>query len=719
MKTGKQLFRQPMKTLAGILTVALAVAILCISAGQFMLVAQAGVAIEEQFSTVALMGGDSRYASRIETMYIPGVGDVAVNISSNELRADVTEFVNTMATEHPDLLKTIANPGLASAWIPELTVDNVSHHMANSPYLGIRETTPTHACAILEITVTEISDPHTAIAEGKLVDGTAVSVERAMTVNIVGTVENVISLEEGYDDPTGRTARITLNLWDTESMKAADILECLKLEVGERYLVYSDHYQDGEWILKSKIAVDLNSQFNQNVDWQEIDTDGIRPKDYLSSAEYPFYYPYKHYSIFLSETQMQWKDAVIMTVQDLSMDGNFTRIYHDNGSYPIIDYTRYITDENGNQVQITAEEWYARYSIPTITRLDESAEEFLASEEGAFWRKFLEYSEINHHAFPVIGVEKLGYIAAFAKENARVIVGRDFTAEELETGAKVCILSETLAVVNGLTVGDTICPRFYNYDWDDPNQEYLSQGKGVTNPWAYKYSANTAFSDQAEEYTIVGIYRLSNAWGNLKENSCSFTPNTIFVPQNAVTSDMDYSELEFFQTIVLQNGAVAEFRLMAEEAGMDELFTYYDQGYTTVKSALANHNRIALQAVIIGLVAYSIILLLFLLLFPGSQGNTLGTMTALGATRGQKICQILGSSAGILVPGTLVGLAAGMLLWDRVVVWLAASAESVLTLEMDQAVLAGVAGAQLILALAVTALLSLPLSRHRGIRRRK
>ncbi len=719
MKTIKQLLRQPLKTLAGVLMVALAAAVLCVCVGQSIMAGRTEAAIEYRFNTVALLGGDARYVNRDEIIVVPGIGEIPVHISSNELAPWVVDFISSVMEQHPEVGKTVSNPGLASAYLPELTADNVSHHFSHSPYLGIRETAPTYACAILEITVTEIGEPHTVVAEGKLEDGTAVSVERAVNLSVSGTVERVLSLESGYRDPTGDPVRLTLKLEKTGDGEAQKLLDALDLEVGGRYLVYTSHYQDGEWLLKSMIADDLSYYEGENVDWREIDTDKILPKAYMSSSEYPYYYPYKHSSAYLTEEQMQLKDAAVITVRDLALDGSYTRIYHDNGSYPTVDYTRYVTDKAGDQIKISEEEWLARYSVPTMARLEGTAEAFLASEEGAQWRQYLEYTNINHHAFPIIGVEKLGYIADFAKENARIIQGRDFTAEELAAGAKVCILSELVAQINGLEVGDTISPQFYNCDDNDPNQDFISQGKGVTNPWAYKFTGNTEFAGEPEEYTIVGIYRQNNAWGDLRDNTYSFTPNTIFVPYGSVTADMDHSELELFQTLVLHNGTVPEFRALAEAAEVDDLFSYYDQGYTLFIENMTAYRKIADQAVAVGLGVCGVILVLYLLLFPGSQGRTLTTMTALGAKRGQKLRQIILSSAGILLPGSLVGLGVGILLWDKLVAWLAEGAGSTLTLEMDPWVLAAVALAQLALALVLTALLALPMSGHRGIQKRK
>ena len=121
---------------------------------------------------------------------------------------------------------------------------------------------------------------------------------------------------------------------------------------------------------------------------------------------------------------------------------------------------------------------------------------------------------------------------------------------------------------------------------------------------------------------------------------------------------------------------------------------------------------------LVGLAVYGVILALFLLLFPGSQRKALATMHALGAKRRQKIAQVFVSGAGILIPGTVIGAAAGALLWRRVTDALAESAGAGITLEMDGLTLLAVALGQLALACLLTLLLALPMTRDRGIAKR-
>ncbi len=731
MKIVRQLLRRPTKFIAGLLVISIAVAVLSVCLGQAIAADKTEATMERHFTTIALMTHAHRYEER--EVALPNGEVIKYSSFVEQVPSEIVNLIDTITKERPDLVQTVANHGLASAYIPALTPDNYCNYQYQNPLTGSTEgrtphkqqTDSPYADAMLEITVDSIEITFHSIENGVKEDGTAVSLELGVSATVTGKIESVLSLESSWESPIGKTAILSLE------MPTMEDFENLNLEVGGRYIVSGTNYEDGKWKLQGDIARELSYK-GVVADSQEVDINRIRYLEYPGDPVFETHIPmvgiYEHYEtshpdyqkglVPLTQQDMLLCNAITMDVKDRFTDGEYAYIRHESGGYPTMDYTRYLTDENGNKLQITEEEYLERYQVPLIARLDGTVEAFLTSKEGALWQGQLECMQINYRTYPIIGVEKLGYIADFSRENARIVAGRDFTAEELANGAKVCILSETLAAANGLDLGDTIHPQFYNYDHDDPNQAFLSDGVGVIDPWAYRYTKNTQWAG-TEEYTIVGLYRQNNAWGDVSENLYSFTPDTIFVPRSSVASDMDYANQGFFQTLVLQNGAVEAFRALFDDAGYEGLFVYYDQEYTTVVDTLMNYREVAQKAMIVGMVVYAVILLLFLLLFPGSQGKTLTVMTALGAKRGQKIWQVWIGSVGILLPGSLIGAVLGMLLWETVISRLAGSIGESVTLEMEPSVLLGIAAAQLALALLLTLLLALPMSRNRGISKRK
>ncbi len=275
MKTIRQLFRQPTRLIAGVLMVSTAVAVLCVCLGQAIAADQTRSAMERHFTTIALQTLKHRYAQRlVDTID----GTIQYSAFLEEVPEEITEFLHTLTGKHPELVQTVANPGLASAYIPELTPDNLCAHQYHYPYIGSDEARDAHAQeasspyagAMLEITAESVEVTFHSVIDGVKEDGTQVRMESSVSVTVTGTVESVLALEKSWEDPTGRRAVLTLTL---PSMAH---LEAMELEVGGRYLVSGTNYEDGNWKLKGEIARELKDQ-GIVADWRQIDTDRIRP----------------------------------------------------------------------------------------------------------------------------------------------------------------------------------------------------------------------------------------------------------------------------------------------------------------------------------------------------------------------------------------------------------------------------------------------------------
>lgn len=682
MNTVKQLLRQPGKYVLGIFVVALAVTLLVICLGQSIMALRTEAALEYQFTTVALYTTKYNY---YDSFYRDFEGnEVPYKAWRGTLPDEITEWLSVMIETRTDMVEEQADFGLASAYIMELTPDNVTQHLYH-PISGTQENSasykqeanPAYSKAMLEMLLEKIGEP--LVLPG------------SVTVELAGKVTNVLALEAGYDEPMNHTLYLTLILPDKES------LEKLELSVGERYLVYGEDYRDGNWVLRGLISMSASAWLGYDFALESLDENAFKrytqeEKEDMpplaSGAERWGTYKYgdgKWDWTELTENEIKNRNAVFMTAWD--------------------------------QELFTAEKNNALYSVPTIVRLNGSAEDFLQSEEGHLWAAQREWAEINYHTFPVIGVDKLGYVADFARETARIVEGRDFTQAELDSGAKVCIISENLAESNGLRVGDTVSPQFYNYDWNSPYQEFISEGKGVVNPSPYTYTGNTEFNGAAESYEIIGLYRQDDPWGDVSENPYSFTPNTVFAPKASISSDMDYSNQGFFRTLILKNGCVEEFRDLVNSAGYEDLFVYYDQGYSTIAQSLHDYQEVARRAMLVGITVYGIIMILYLFLFPGSQGSVLSTMSALGTQRRYKLAHVTMIGTGGLIPGTLIGTVTSILLWQSVSDAFAEAAGTTITMELDPVILLAVALAQLLIALALTLLMALPMTKERGIGR--
>lgn len=688
MHSIRQQLRQPVKFLFGIILIALAVTTLCICIGQN----RTAAATQEELNSIFM------------TLALP----------STEYTENTDNWILSYAEESPEIVKRISSPSLIGAYIPSLVPDNYSTHLyltglSNRNYTFQPNTDGSeYGSAMLEITLIEVAEPSSRLST--VVDGQVRYYETEGTqisVSLEGRIERVIRMADGFADPTGYTARITLRLPDRNTLDALDLV------VGERYLIYTTNYCDNDWWLRSFLGQNvpgLDSRLPAPFDEDKLTM--LTPEEILKINGTN---DINNQSLIVAQYQF---DRLLHGMERWTLDSfrsvSFSVI--DDSSLPIVDLRidadgaaietfleQYCYEtQKGETICLTPLEYQQTYAEPTIVKLDGTAEEFLSSEEGILWNVALENIRINSHAFPVIGVEVINDIADFARGKAQVSEGRIFTLEEFETGAKVCLISDTVADQNGLLLGDTINIQFYESDLGLPYQIDISEGTDSVNPIAPYYFSKTTALNESEEYLIIGIYSQDVVRGNVDNNLYSFTPNTIFVPQTSIAANMDYGYNGIFRSIILESGKLEEFAQAVVDAGYYGSFVYDDNGYSAVAESIENYFSISQRAFWIGIAAYGIILILFLVFFPLQQKKTLDTMESLGATRKHKMSHILCVSCSILIPGTGIGIAVGMLSWEQVIGAMRSSVTLPLHSEMELATFATIGMAQLVIAITLT-----------------
>lgn len=691
MKSIRQLLRQPLKSLTGVILVALAVAILCVCVGQAVAAANMRAAIEASYKTVALSTSKFLYEENDE---------------------DLQTWINQMVEENPEVVLLDSRAGLASAWIEELTPDNYIQYLrsntasneVNSVLLSDPRGAP-YTCAMLEISI----DKYTVTDKEVVIENEEVVEVIPLTVELQGTVENVLGLGEGYNDPTGYGVRLYVDVTDPEVWRMVS-----KLQEGDRCLTYGMDYMDLDWILRSSVMEDSPAN----------SVDG-----YSASAGKGFeiqQFTPENLFFINGETEGEWqvliargqgnKNVAYYRQDFITEDGKkdyyievFTAIemvsYYNKVQYTLVDYSAVTGDPT--------------HATPTIVRLDGTAEDFLASEEGRLWQETLEQMQVSNHTFPIMGVDDLRLVGDFANQNTVISEGRYFTEEEIAAGAAVCVISDVVAQRNGLSLGDTVSAQCFLADTTSPRYTDLSEDQGLINPTADYFTAGAVLEGEAVEYTIVGIYSQKYRWDTSAENLYSFTPNTIFVPKASVTGTMKYSDNGMFRSLLLRNGSMTEFQALLSAHGLDGLFTCYDQGYSELVENLFSYDMIAQQALQIGLIVYAIVISLYFLLFPARQGKELATMSSLGTGRWRRILHILRSSLGILVPGTVLGILAGIALRQEVLDALTKTAAVELPLDMDAQSLIRIGALQLAATFALSVLLAVPMSRNKSLMKRR
>lgn len=677
MRAMIQMARRPGKSLAGLLLCTLAAAILVIGGGQYCATVLTRANLDDRYDTLAL--ASSEY---LVERYEGGARPLS------SLPDEYQEWVSEVIRTRPDLVKGESWSGGLSACIPEMTPDNFSRHEEGEYLEGYNDGNP-YRCAVLEVRLTKVGTmPYEEIAQywypGSDSDE-KVTIRYNVSWFCTGTIERVMGLEQGFASPVGKTIALKITVWDEEA------LEALQLEEGGRYLVYGMNYSD----VRGHEKRSLHHGFSEN--FEELLGAGLSDEEFDEEVD------------------------CFMTVCDYSSLASAVPDSAGNGFIVSREKRKYqgLPDLDGafRVEYVPPEAYIPDYCVPTMTKLEGGAEEYLASEEGFLWRQALEEMEISNHGFPVLAVEKLGHQVAFTRGQARIVEGRDFTEKERNGGSRVCILSQSLAEANGLKAGDMIDLRYYGYDYNIQVQQTTILRTSA--PGAAVYSRSAGFLTETESYRIVGLYKQSNAWQN-GQDPYGFTPNTIFVPKSSVSCEMLMRNSGLYYSLVLQNGKMNEFKKLQREAGYPNLFICMDQGYSQIASALEDYQSVSASALWIGIAAAVAVMVLFLILFPLQQGRTAGLMNSLGTPRRERIRYIFGSSACILIPGAILGGICGGLAWKRVTVRLMESVRVEIPLEANTLVMAAAfAAAFAVLALAASLAAALGLTREKGLKKRK
>lgn len=709
MNTVKQMVRQPLKMGAGIVLIAIAIAVLCVGVGQYYAAEAVQTQLNRSYLSIAL--------PRPRAAAISFVGEDTEPVKGYTEETDT--WALEYAADHPEVIQSVSSPGLISAYIPELELLNF-----HSDYRGIlkeeNDSTP-HNCAMFVFTVTEepqIYETLSAVCvkDGRVVlteDGVPIEadVERLGSIILTGIIDQVIGLQAGWPDPVGYTVHVNFRLPSEE-------IEQYDFQIGKQYMLYTSDYTDSDYFLRASLTKYDGFEFERAFEPDDLILMTEEEKQHsIQSAMNPSLAFVAKLRINgnnvtgLRQDELDSFRKIQVTVQDEAALPRYTWVENDEGVFEVqyIDTQEFIT-QNGEEQEISRERYSELYPGLTIVPLDGSAEDFLQSEEGKPWLQALENMEVNNHAFPVIGIDSMEEVTGFARNMAEIVDGREFTPEELQTGSQVCLISASLAAANKLKVGDVIYPQFYRGDPNLPGQNRISAGSCLVQPAACYFNGDTTATEAARAYIIIGIYQAEAEWTDSETDPYGFTPNTIFVPKTSVGIEMEYGRGGFYRNFIVVNGKLDNFQEAIIEAGFDGQFYLDDNGYSAVESSMDSYRQNVRRALKVGVTVYMVILLAYLLLFPARQGKTLATMCSLGTPRRSKMGYVLISDVVVIVPGILLGLILGILLWQQVTGVLTENAAAVLAIELDLSVLlmiaTAAAGFQILLALVLAAVMS-------------
>lgn len=357
-------------------------------------------------------------------------------------------------------------------------------------------------------------------------------------------------------------------------------------------------------------------------------------------------------------------------------------------------------DPERGEVRITVNS--VDYPVPYATKWDGSIDDLMKKDEN--WARIVKEYEMTLHSFPVLGTEKLESMYMFVNNSASITEGRFFTDEEYARGEKVVILNRTLAENAGVKVGDRLSlSQFkaandkthgnYSVSWDAEDYDMLML---FNNPALGFEPFSMDTPHEAEEFTVVGLYTLENEWQN---SAFSVTPNTVFIPKKAQIEDSfggmsrelglmdrevwfpdengelvkktvqyevsDYGGVQgVYMSVILKNGSMDEFlesvknnpRLYNLLTLNNDGFLTFDQGFDRAKEGIEALQSSSLKLMLICAAGAVMLLLLFIILYQGTERRALGILRSVGAQVGTTRRYLFFSGLIIIVAGTIIGI---------------------------------------------------------------
>ena len=681
-----QLTRRPVKAAFGVLLLALAGAILCLSGGQYWAAVQTRAAVERTYTTVAVITG---LGSSEET---------ADSMNAESLRQD-SAFGAAIFFQEPeqqswDIIRSRPTVGMVSGYSPCLKP-------AISLYTGHRSSDAPYEYSIVEIRADAVTE---VINDWFGESGCA-------SWQLDGQVLGIYGLNDAFRDPSGQRASVTLcQVYD-------DPAKLLHPEAGKRYLLLSHSYGDSEWSLRQNVADWVFMESNVQLDPWSLDILGnlIRYDQRKNQSEHWYHTAgdAAEEPVEFAPEELLYRDpATGVEVTNIDPDdfGRFSfavDALKDTGEIMVED-----PQQPGNWRPETVD--YTQYNLPSIQELPDGVTAQEVIDSTSSWRMAMESIQTNNHSVPVLAVDSVEGMLEFASGRTQITQGRSISQEEYRDGAAVCLISETLARESGLDVGDTLPLSLY-----EKEKNLMPTMVGDSDPTASYYLPQRGFQ-QETEYTVIGLYRQSSEWG---KTVASFTPNSVLTPKKSVTcametggSAIEASPSGLWGTMILKNGTAGQMEARLKENGLGGVVTYYDQGYSEIVESLDGFSRVSRTVLWVGLALWVVVLAAYCVLFPLQEGKTALRMWTLGTVKRDITGSIWLSSAAVAVIGTVIALAVSIPGMSWAIGKLKELTGSELTMSVSPWQTAALCAVVLVLELAAVALCS-ALTARRGIRK--
>ncbi len=318
---------------------------------------------------------------------------------------------------------------------------------------------------------------------------------------------------------------------------------------------------------------------------------------------------------------------------------------------------------------------------------------FWQTEQGDYFRQTAEALEYTSHALTAVTVNDLSGVPAFYNNKVWVSQGREFTEEELQSGAKVCLISNWLANHMGWKVGDTIDMNFFPCDYVYAAGDYgqysvcrqdTIEASPIYHPDEADYSSryhdfpSMHIFDQGE-YEIIGIYDGLVGHGLVRDDSDMLHEThkstngegvyfmNVYIPSNSVANQPTPKLSENNTTLWINPKKLLDFQAALESSGLTARqetgytmnVTVYDHNLSQLAPGIESLSQISKLILVLSGLTSLLTVIAFAVLYMVQNKRQIAAFRAIGMSKRQVAVLLLFAVLLVCILGAGAGAFAG------------------------------------------------------------
>ncbi|WP_042141935.1 ABC transporter permease [Paucisalibacillus sp. EB02] len=313
---------------------------------------------------------------------------------------------------------------------------------------------------------------------------------------------------------------------------------------------------------------------------------------------------------------------------------------------------------------------------------DYSVSTWLGSESIEAYRGDMEEDFVHHGPSMDFMIKGINYapVLDFEEQKGKLVDGRVFTQEEVDSGTSVAIISKKLAEKNNLQVGDTftLANAVYTYD-EETGEEEIATSRDLVLEVIGLFESQTIKEDVGADSDSGMI-----DWMDMDYQNTVYVPNEIVISENKfqyeeyLKTDEEYAEamegeeeasFEYYTPMFVLNSP--EDSEAFEEEVLPLLPEFYkvvsatDQ-YDSIAGPMESMSKLSKYVLIAAVIATVLITGLVVLLFLRDRKRELGIYLSLGESRGRVVGQILIEVMVVALIGITLSLFSGNFIASQV-----------------------------------------------------